>query len=71
MLYRHGESAGSGHYTVDVYSRTEAATQGKFGWTAVGPMRYEDVLREHGTEQATDKLCVYFYFVRYNHSGAD
>ena len=71
MLYRHGESAGSGHYTVDVYSRTEAATQGKFGCTAVGPMRYEDVLREHSTEQAADKSCVYLYFVRYNHSGAD
>ncbi|KAN0103981.1 hypothetical protein V8E52_011434 [Russula decolorans] len=66
VLYHRGESAGSGHYTVDaLHPNGDGETGG--GWLhidneAMWPMRHEDVFREHGTERAADERCAYLLF---------
>ncbi len=66
VLYHHGESAGNGHYTVDVLHRKGDGDTGEV-WLhidneAVTRMRHEDVFAEHGTERAADGRCAYLLF---------
>ena len=62
VLYHHGESAGGGHYTVDVLHQN--VDSGSEVWLhiddeEVSPMRHEDVFGEHGAERAADRaLCL-------------
>ena len=63
VLYHHGESAGSGHYTVDVLHPNGGGHTGEV-WLhidneAVTPMQHEDVFGEHDTERAADERCTY------------
>jgi ubiquitin carboxyl-terminal hydrolase 10 len=66
VLYHHGESAGGGHYTVDVLHPNTDGDTGE-GWLhidneGVSPMRHDDVSREHDTGQAADEGCAYLLF---------
>ncbi|KAF8494143.1 hypothetical protein F5888DRAFT_1926325 [Russula emetica] len=66
VLYHHGESASSGHYSVDVLHPNGDGDTGE-GWLhidneVVSPIRHEDVFREHGTERAADERCAYLIF---------
>ena len=66
VLYHHGESAGSGHYTVDVLHSNRDANTGEV-WLhidneAVTQVHHEDVFGEHGTERAADERCAYLLF---------
>jgi ubiquitin carboxyl-terminal hydrolase 10 len=63
VLYHHGESAGSEHYTVDVLHPDGDGDAGEV-WLhiddeAVTRMRQEDVFGGHGTERSTDERCAY------------
>ena len=66
VLYHHGESAGSGHYTVDVLHPNRDGDTGEV-WLhvddeAVSPMQHEDMFGEKGTDQAVDERCAYLLF---------
>jgi ubiquitin carboxyl-terminal hydrolase 10 len=66
ILYHHGESAGSGHYTVDVLRPDGDSDTGEV-WLhiddeTVSPMQHEDVFGEHGKERAADEQCAYLLF---------
>ena len=66
VLYHHGGSAGSGHYTVDVLHPNGNGDTGEV-WLhiddeAVSPVRREGVFGEHSTEQAADERCAYILF---------
>ena len=69
VLYHHGESAGGGHYTVDVLHPNGDGDTGKV-WLhiddeAVSPVRDEDVFGKHGTdsaERAADERRTYLLF---------
>ncbi|KAI0265024.1 hypothetical protein BGY98DRAFT_1181644 [Russula aff. rugulosa BPL654] len=59
VLYHHGESAGSGHYTVDVLHQNGDGGAGEV-WLriddeSVTRMRHEDVFGEYGAERAADE----------------
>ena len=61
VLYHHGESAGGGHYTVDVLHPNGDDDTGEV-WLhiddeIVSPVRHEDVFGEHA-----DKQCAYLLF---------
>ena len=65
VLYHHGESAGGGHYTVDVFHPNGDGDTGKVGLhiddEAVSPVRDG----EHGidsAERAADERCAYLLF---------
>ena len=73
VLYHHGDSAGSGHYTVDVLHPNKDGETGE-GWLhidkeAMWPMRHGDVFGEHGSERAADERCAYLLF--YCHTPAE
>ena len=62
VLYHHGESAGSGHYTVDVLHPPNGDGDAGKVWLhiddeAVIPVRHEDVFGEHA-----DERCAYLLF---------
>ena len=66
VLYHHGESAGSGHYTVDVLHQNGDGDAGEVwlridGETATR-MRHEDVFGEDDTKRAADERCAYLLF---------
>jgi ubiquitin carboxyl-terminal hydrolase 10 len=66
VLYHHGESAGSGHYTVDVLHQNGDGGAGEV-WLriddeSVTRMRHEDVFEEYGAERAADERCAYLLF---------
>ena len=66
VLYDHGGSAGSGHYTVDVLHPNGDGDTGEV-WLhiddeALSAVRREDVFGEHSTERAADEWCVYLLF---------
>ena len=71
VLYHHGESAGGGHYTVDVLHPNRDGEAGEV-WLhvddeAASPVRDEDVFGEHSTdsaERAADGRCAYLLFYR-------
>ena len=65
VLYHHGESAGSGNYTVDVLLQNEDGGSGE-AWLhidneAVRSVRHEDVFEAHENEQANNN-CPYMLF---------
>ena len=65
VLYHHGESVDSGHYTVDVLHSNEDSSGGD-GWLhiddeAVRVVRHEDVFGVHDNEQVDDR-CAYMLF---------
>ena len=62
VLYHHGESAGGGHYTVDVLHPPNGDGDTGKVWLhiddeAVSPVRHEDVFGEHA-----DERCAYLLF---------
>ena len=66
ILYHHGESAGSGHYTVDVLHRNGEGDRGEV-WLhiddeIVSPVGHEDVFGEHGTGRVADEQSAYLLF---------
>lgn len=68
VLYHHGESASSGHYTVDVLhpngdssSRNPGETWLHIDDETVSPVRDEDVFGGHNNERVDDK-CAYILF---------
>lgn len=61
VLYHHGESASSGHYSVDVLHQNEDSGSGE-AWLriddeAVSTVRHEDVFLEHENDR-----CAYMLF---------
>ena len=63
VLYHHGESAGSGHYTVDVLHQNGDGGAVEV-WLhindeVVNPMRHEDVF---GGDSTADDHCAYLLF---------
>ena len=65
VLYHHRESAGSGHYTVDVLHPKEDSSGGDC-WLhiddeAVRVVRHEDMFGTHDNEQVDDR-CAYMLF---------
>jgi ubiquitin carboxyl-terminal hydrolase 10 len=65
VLYDHGESAGSGHYNVDVLHPNEDSGNWE-GWPhiddeAVKAVGHEDVFGEHNNERVDDR-CAYMLF---------
>ena len=66
VLYHHGESAGNGHYTLDVL-RPNGDGDTAEDWLhiddeVVTRMGHEDVFREDGTERAANERCAYLLF---------
>jgi ubiquitin carboxyl-terminal hydrolase 10 len=65
VLYHYGESAGSGHYTVDVLHQNGDSNGGE-GWLriddeAVSAIWHEDVFGGHDNERVDDR-CAYILF---------
>jgi ubiquitin carboxyl-terminal hydrolase 10 len=65
VLYHHGESAGSGHYTVDVLHPNGDSDSGE-AWLhiddeTVSAVRHEDVFGDHDNERVDDR-CAYMLF---------
>jgi ubiquitin carboxyl-terminal hydrolase 10 len=66
VLYHHGDSAGGGHYTIDVLHSDGDGNTGE-DWLhiddeVVTPMGHEDVFGEHSTERAAKEQCAYLLF---------
>jgi ubiquitin carboxyl-terminal hydrolase 10 len=67
VLYHHGGSAGSGHYTVDVlHPNEERGSEPGEGWLhiddeIVSAVRHEDVFGNHDNERVDDR-CAYMLF---------
>jgi ubiquitin carboxyl-terminal hydrolase 10 len=66
VLYHHGESAGNGHYTVDVIRPNGDGNTGE-DWLhiddeVVTRIRHDDVFGEYGTERAAEGQCTYLLF---------
>ena len=64
VLYHHGNSAGSGHYTVDVLHPNEDSVGD--AWLhiddeAVSTVRHEEVFKGHDREEVEDQ-CAYMLF---------
>ena len=67
VLYHHGESADSGHYTVDVLHPNEDSSGGD-GWLhiddeAMRAVRHEDVFGAHD-EQVDDRSAYRLFYCR-------
>ena len=65
VLYHHGESAGGGHYTVDILHQNGDSSDGEV-WLhiddeAVSAVGHEDVFGEQENQQVDDG-CVYMLF---------
>jgi ubiquitin carboxyl-terminal hydrolase 10 len=65
VLYHHGESAGSGHYTVDVLHQNEDGGSVE-SWMhiddeVVTAVRHKDVFKSQ-TNQRVDDRCAYLLF---------
>ena len=67
VLYHHGESASSGHYSVDVVNPNEdSSSWSGEAWLhiddeAVSPVRHEDVFWGHENDRG-DNRCAYILF---------
>ena len=71
VLCDHGESAGSGHYNVDMLHPNEDSGNGE-GWLhiddeAVRAVGHEDVFGEHGNERVDDPVCLYAILLSYSY----
>jgi ubiquitin carboxyl-terminal hydrolase 10 len=65
VLYHHGDTAGSGHYTVDVLHRSGDSGGGE-AWLhiddeTVSALQHGDVFGGHGNEWGDDQ-CAYMLF---------
>ena len=65
MLYHHGDSGGSGHYTVDVLHPKGDGGNGE-GWLhiddeAVSVVQHEEMFGSHDNEWGEDR-CAYMLF---------
>ena len=65
VLYHHGKSAGSGHYTIDVLHQNGGSGNGEV-WLhiddeAVSAVRKEDVF-VRGKNERVDNRCIYMLF---------
>ena len=65
VLYHHGESAGSGHYSVDVLHPNGETSSGE-SWMhiddeVVSAVRHEDVFGGHDNEWVNER-CAYMLF---------
>ena len=65
VLYHHGESASSGHYTVDLLHRNGDRNSGE-AWLhiddeAVSVVQHEDLFGNHANEPEDDR-CAYMLF---------
>ena len=66
ILYHHGESASSGHYTVDFLHQNGDGDTGEV-WMhidneIVSRIGYEDVFGDNGTREVADERCAYLLF---------
>ena len=66
VLYHHGDSAGSGHYTVDVFYRSGDGVE---GWLhiddeTVHAVRHEDVFGVDGDERVNDRSAYMLFYCR-------
>jgi ubiquitin carboxyl-terminal hydrolase 10 len=66
VLYHHGGSAGSGHYTVDLLHPNEGSG-GEEVWLnvddeTVNGVRHEDVFGGHDNERVNNDRCAYMLF---------
>jgi ubiquitin carboxyl-terminal hydrolase 10 len=64
VLYHHGESAGSGHYTVDVLHNGGGGGGDSWlhiGDEAVNVLQHEEVFAGHGDRNGDDR-CAYMLF---------
>jgi ubiquitin carboxyl-terminal hydrolase 10 len=66
VLYHHGESAGNGHYTLDVLRQNGDGDTGE-DWLhiddeVVTRMGHEGVFGEDGTERGAEERCAYLLF---------
>jgi ubiquitin carboxyl-terminal hydrolase 10 len=66
VLYHHGESAGNGHYTIDILRPNGDGDTGE-DWLhiddeAVTRVRHEAVFGEDGTDRAAEERCAYLLF---------
>ena len=66
VLYHHGDSTGSGHYSVDVL-RPNGGCDAAEVWLhiddeTVTQMRHEDMFGGQGTERAAHEQCAYILF---------
>ena len=65
VLYHHGESVSSGHYTVDVLHLNRDSVSGE-SWLriddeAVSAVRHEDVFGGHNNERVDRRAYMLFY----------
>jgi ubiquitin carboxyl-terminal hydrolase 10 len=68
VLYHHGESAGSGHYTVDVLHPNGDSGSGE-GWLHiddedVNAVRREDVFEGHDNERMDNQRAYMLFYCR-------
>ena len=66
VLYHHGESASSGHYSVDVLRPNEDSGSGE-AWLriddeAVSPVPHQEVFMGHVDDWGNDRRCAYMLF---------
>ena len=68
VLYHHGESAGSGHYTVDVLHQNGDSGSGE-AWLhiddeAVSAVRHEDLFADNEKERVDDRCAHMLFYCR-------
>jgi ubiquitin carboxyl-terminal hydrolase 10 len=66
VLYHHGDSAGSGHYSVDVLQPNAVSGSGE-AWLhiddeSVSTVRHEDVFGGHEDDRRDNRWCAYMLF---------
>jgi ubiquitin carboxyl-terminal hydrolase 10 len=66
VLYHHGESAGSGHYTIDILHPNRDGGSGEawlhFDDEVVSAVHHKDVFGGKGNERAAVEPCAYLLF---------
>jgi ubiquitin carboxyl-terminal hydrolase 10 len=70
VLYHHGESAGSGHYTVDVLHQdggSDVESWMHIDDEVVTAVRHEEVFRGPENEQVDDRCAYMLFYCRRSH----